>query len=196
MINLNKTIISIVFIAFAFFAILSISTLSISQNSPFCETKLFKPLIPWSSGCFYGVLFKEKSNINPGEIEAEKLALDTFSANSGIDENILLYRLKFHQTYRLKFKTSYQDIHSMYLEYRESEHFFLNHHTDYITYLASNNLLPLAQGTLNDFCDTYIQDVRKFEHLVSTMQRLLENNNVTLNFDHCYAPFSTQLSQN
>ena len=179
--NKSQSIIILIFIVITVFTVIVSTSLEIEAGNTACSNKIIESIVPWDAGCFYTAFFEENSTDDRLIFEQSKLK--EFTSKRGVNSEILWYRLKFHQKYQNKFRSSFEDIHNMYLDYIKSEHFQIIRHVDYLGFLRDMDLIPLSQTTLNHYCDTYIRDKRK--DLALELKRLITKYNIPVSTAHC-----------
>lgn len=181
--NLSKILLLGLFLIASGFAIFTSMTTKIDADDPICENAISRFIASWGAGCYYSAYFDEGNSIDIKRLESERDKLETFASKRGVSPEILWYRLKFHQKFRNLFRTNFQVLHYMYLDYLKSQHISLNRQTDYLHFLVQSELVPLAQQTLDDFCDTYIL-IRR-EARIEDFAHRLALKKVALSFEYC-----------
>lgn len=171
------------FLTASSYALLTSVTTKIDPDNLICENAGSRFIASWGAGCYYTAYFDQSDTIDNKRIEFERGKLENFMRRGGVSPEILWYRLKFHQKYRHIFRTGFQELHFMYLDYLKSQHIVLDKQADYLHFLVQSELHLLAQQTLDDFCDTYILTRR--EARIEDFAHLLELKQVALAFEHC-----------
>ena len=179
----NKAIIIALFIVASGYSVIAAMTISISPDKNICTNKLMRFIAPWSSACFYTAYYQEDGEAHSDQLMIEKETLEKFVDQGGVAADILWYRSKLNQKHQLLFRTSFQDLHEMHNDYTRSDHFRIDKQADYLQFLQVNDLLPLAQETLDEFCKVYIPLHR--DDLIEKFKSVLSDNNIPLSMERC-----------
>ena len=179
----TKIIITLFCILATAYTLLVLTTYEVKPHNTVCGNPFVRALSPWSAGCYYSALFDNSVVIDTELLSFEGNKLNTFVSRGGVTPDILWYRLKLHQKYRNHFRTNFRDLHSMYQDYLSSQHILLDRQTEYFYFLESRDLIPLAQQTLNSFCDTYI--LVKRESRIEELKNRLSQKGSSLSLEHC-----------
>lgn len=148
----------LVYVLIAGYALLASAASKLAPGDKLCEQQLLRAVAPWSSGCFYTAYFQDDPSLE--QLAEEKVRLDRFAENNGFASDVLWYRSVFHQKYQQQFRTSFEDIHKMQLRYTQAQHRRLDLQIQYLEFLRQSELLPLAQSTLDRFCQIYVPGKR------------------------------------
>jgi hypothetical protein len=162
-----------------------VSSQHLIENGGVCNTLIPHDIIPWSAGCFYKQAGSSNNENKQAEIDFEKKMLDRFNEKNGVNTEILWYRLEFHIKHQNHYQLSFQDLHQMYSDYTRSQHIKLDRQVAYLGFLLKADLTPLAQSTLNDFCDTYLIRERRREAVSKEFEWRLKQQKLPLNLEHC-----------
>jgi hypothetical protein len=163
------------------YTLLVSSNSSLSNREDRCDSEFIKSITHWSSACFYTAFFQQKPT--EAQLLEEKNRLDQFAERGGLAADVLWYRAKFHQRFQNKFHTPFQDIHEMHLAYTNAQHIRIDLQIDYLAFLHENDLIPLGQQTLNQYCKTYIRPPRK--NLIEEIKIRIENRDLPFSTDYC-----------
>ncbi|MEM7358541.1 MAG: hypothetical protein AAF431_05570 [Pseudomonadota bacterium] len=163
------------------FTLIASSTSKLMPGQNLCENKLVSAAAPWSSGCFYQAYFAD--NPSPELIVKERVLLEKFVGNNGVASDVLWYRSVFHQKFRLKLRTSYQNIHAMHQRYTQADHKRIDLQVQYLTFLVRSDLVPLAQSTLDEYCTAFIPANRR--DLTKEIEWRLREGRLPLSLDSC-----------
>lgn len=155
----------------------------LNPNSELCVNKALRIIAPWSSGCFYKAYFQDQ----PADplVRAEQKMLARFAERGGVAADVLWYRSVFHQRFQNQLRTPFQSIHKMHLAYTKAQHIRIDLQVKYWEFLVKNDLRPLAQSTLNTYCDTYVELYR--EDIVDEINGRLAASGLPLSGEHCTA---------
>ena len=181
--NRSKALILLLFLIASGYALLTSMTTKIDAENNICGNAVSRFVASWGAGCYYAAYFDEGNSIDNKRLVFEQEKLEIFANRGGFSPEILWYRLKFHQKYRNYFRTNFRGLHFMYEDYLSSQHILLDRQTEYYYYLESNDLIPLAQQTLNNFCDTYI--LIKRESRIEEVRNRLKHKGSSLSLEHC-----------
>lgn len=133
-------------------------TSTLNPGNTFCQTEGVRHLAPWTSGCIYQAYFEKSPSKDSILYEQKKLAY--FAERGGVAADVLWYRSVFHQRFQNELRTPFQDIHEMHLQYTRAQHIRIDLQMNYLQFLLERDLAPLAQTTLDEYCETYIPHKR------------------------------------
>lgn len=166
------------------FTYINYRSIQIDQNTEICKMAIGRYVISWASGCFYSKdNLTNYGNYSEKELIRQYELLNSFTKRGGFEPEILWHKLKFSQKHQMLLKLNFQSIHEDYLRYRKSEHTDLTRQINYLNFLVKNQLTPLAQDTLDSYCDTYLPSY-KIE-VVEQLEKAFNELELPLKSEYC-----------
>lgn len=177
----TKRLSAAMFLLTAFYVGFAFYVHPVKPNSTTCDNPLIAALAPWDSGCFYQAVYLDAATA--GQVNYEKHKLDVFMRKGGFSHSVLWYRSIFFQKYREFLDLDYSDIHRAHWDYTRADPSRADIQIVYLSYLTSNELTGLAQQSLDQYCETYLDQRR--DYLIPAMREVMQEKGVELSLQRC-----------